>query len=88
LNRAAKVVEQKADELCLMVEIQPQWGKGIKFCEARTVKLVFDSYGLAEKAKEEKVSLSKSIDASKISKNLSCITAGFIVTDIQEGPFC
>jgi hypothetical protein len=82
LKRAAKVVERKADEVCPMEEFETQWGKGIKLCEARTVKLVLDSFGLAEKAKSEKVSLSESIDASKITKNLSCITAGFKVTDI------
>jgi hypothetical protein len=43
---------------------------------------VFDSFGLTEKAKRHSVSISESIDASKISSNLSCITAGFKVYDI------
>jgi hypothetical protein len=83
LKRVAKVVETKAQELCPIEEIQTEWGKGLQFCEARTVKLVFDSYGLTEKAKTESVSISESIDASKISSNLSCITAGFKVNDIS-----
>ncbi len=87
-------MERKADEVCPTEEIQTQWGKGIKFCEAWTVKLVLDSFLLTEKAKEEKVSLSESIDASKFSKNLSCINAGFKVMDlvavdpISKKPLC
>jgi hypothetical protein len=82
LKRVAKVVEREADVICPIQEIQTQWGKGLKFCEARTVKLVFDSFRLTEKAKRDSVSISESIDASKISRNLSCITAGFRVNDI------
>lgn len=94
LKRASKIVVWKADEVCPTEEIQTQWGKGIKFCEAWTVELVLDSFRLTEKVKEQKVSLSESIDASKISKNISCITAGFKVTDlvavdpISKKPLC
>ncbi len=94
LKRAAKIVERKADDICPIEEIQTQWGKGLKFCEARTVKLVSDSFDLTEKAKKERVSISESIDASRISSNLSCITAGFKVNDIAavdpitKSPLC
>jgi hypothetical protein len=34
-------------------EYQSEWGKGIKLCHARAVRLACDAYGVTEKAKNE-----------------------------------
>jgi hypothetical protein len=60
-----------------------QWGKSIQFCEARTLLLACDMYGITEKAKRTRVSISESIDASQITKNLHVITAGFKMQDVD-----
>jgi hypothetical protein len=83
LQRAAKVLEKEADKICPFKEINTKWGKGIQFCEARMLKLVCDSFGVTEKAKQEKVSVSESIDASQLTKNLLVITAGFKMIDVD-----
>ncbi len=40
-------------------------------------------YGITEKAKHQSISISESIDASQITKNLHVITAGFNMQDID-----
>jgi hypothetical protein len=44
-------LEKKADEIVPYKEIQTKWGKGIKFCEARTLRLACNTYGITEKSK-------------------------------------
>jgi hypothetical protein len=64
IKRAAKKLESKADELVPFQEVQTKWGKSIKFCEARTLRLACDMYEISDKAKTTAVSISESIDAS------------------------
>jgi GTP-sensing pleiotropic transcriptional regulator CodY len=84
LKRAAKQLEAKAAELVPFKEVQTQWEKSIQFCEARTLHLACDMYGITEKAKCTGVSISESIDASQITKNLHVITAGFNMQDVDK----
>jgi hypothetical protein len=83
LKRAAKQLEAKAAELVPFKEVQTQRGKSIQFCEARTLRLACDMYGIKEKAKRTGVAISESIDASQITKNLHVITAGFKMQDVD-----
>jgi hypothetical protein len=83
IKRAAKELENKAQQLVPFKEVQTQWGKSIQFCEARVVRLACDMYGITEKAKRQAISISESIDASQITKNLHVITAGFKMQDID-----
>ena len=83
LKRAAKRLETIGDESIPFKEFQSEWGKGIKFCHARTVRLACDAYGVTEKAKNESVAISESIDAAQITKNVHFITAGFKMGDID-----
>jgi hypothetical protein len=43
----------------------------------QTLKLVCDSFFVTGKAKEKNISISESIDASQLTKNLSVINEGF-----------
>ncbi len=83
LKRAEKALELKADEIVPFKEIQTKWGKGIKFCEARTLRLACDTYGITEKAKHSPISISESIDVSQVTKNLHVITAGFKMGNVD-----
>jgi hypothetical protein len=83
IKRAATKLEPKADVLVPFKEYQSPWGKGIKFCEARALRVVCKSFGVLEKAKEREVSVSESIDAAEITKNMSLITAGFKTADVD-----
>jgi hypothetical protein len=83
IKRAGKELEMEADELVPFKEVQTKWGKSIQFCEARTLHLACDMYGITEKAKRTGVSISESIDASQITKNLHVITAGFNMQDVD-----
>ncbi len=76
-------MEKKGEEVVPFQEIQTQWGKSIKFCEARTLCLACDTYGGTEKAKRSSISILEFIDASQITKNLHVITAGFKMGDIN-----
>jgi hypothetical protein len=69
-------LEKEAYKICPFKEIYTKWGKGIQFCEAQTLKLVCDSFGITEKAEQEKMSVSESIDMSQLTKILLVITAG------------
>ncbi len=77
IKRAAKKLETKADELLPFQEVQTEWEKSIKFCEARTLQLACDMYEISDKAKTAGVSISESIDASQITKNLACYNCRF-----------
>jgi hypothetical protein len=83
IKRSARLLEKKGEEVVPFQEIQTQWGKSIKFCEARTLRFACDAYGVTEKAKRSSISISKSIDASQIMKNLHVITAGFKMGDVD-----
>jgi hypothetical protein len=50
MKRATEKLHAKRKELAPFQEFQLEWGKGIKFCEARAVRLVCNTYGVTEKA--------------------------------------
>jgi hypothetical protein len=83
LKRAAKELEVLGNDMVPFTEVPTTFGKSIKFCEARVLRLVCDAYQVTEKAKRRPISISESIDASQITKNLSVITSGFKMGDVD-----
>ncbi len=45
--------------------------------------MVCDAYSVTEKAKNESIAISESIDAAQITKNMYFITAGFKMGDVD-----
>jgi hypothetical protein len=77
------VIEIRAKKIVHFTEYQSVWGKGIHFYEARAVCTVCDAFSLTDKAKEQSISISESIDVAQIMKNMHLIIAGFKIGDID-----
>jgi hypothetical protein len=63
--------------------IRSDFGEGLEFDYARTTCLVIDAFGLTDVGKERLINISASIDAAKLTKNITHTSAGLKMTDVQ-----
>ena len=82
LKGVAKQIEREGDVIRPYRHIHTPYGEGIKFDYAKVTWLVINTFGLKDAAKEQKVNISASIDAMRITKNLCHTSAGLKMTDI------
>ncbi len=82
LKRVAKELEKQGDILCPYSHIHTEFGEGIEFDYAKVTRLVINTFGLEDAAKQRQVNISASIDAARITKNLCHTSAGLKMSDI------
>ena len=88
LQRVAQKLEKEGENLCPFELIKTDFGEGVEFDYAKTTRLVIDAFGLAEVGKERPINVSASIDAAKLTKNITHTSAGLKMTDVQgRDPF-
>jgi hypothetical protein len=82
LQKIAKVLEEHGQRLCPFERIETQFGEGIEFNYAKTTRLVIDAFGLNRIGITRNINISASIDAAKITKNLTHTSAGLKMSDV------
>mmetsp|Transcript_17010 Transcript_17010/g.24234 ORF Transcript_17010/g.24234 Transcript_17010/m.24234 type:complete len:220 (-) Transcript_17010:1540-2199(-) len=81
LQRMAKVLEDKGDSICPFKQIKTDFGEGIEFDYAKHTRLVIDAFGLTDTGQERSINVSASIDAAKVTNNISHTSAGLKMSD-------
>jgi hypothetical protein len=76
-------LEKEGEHLCPFQMIQSVFGEGLEFDYAHTTRLVIDAFGLTNVKKERPINISASIDAAKLTKNITGTSAGLKMTDVQ-----
>jgi hypothetical protein len=88
LQHVAQKLEKEGESLCPFELISTDFGEGVEFYYAKTTRLVIDAFGLSEIRKERPINVSASIDAAKLTKNITHTSAGLKMTDVQgRDPF-
>jgi len=88
LQHVAQKLEKEGETLCPFELISTDFGEGVEFDYAKTTRLVIDAFGLSEIGKERPINVSASIDAAKLTKNITHTSAGLKMTDVQgRDPF-
>ncbi len=72
-TKAANFLEEHGQRLCSFERVETQFGEGIEFNYTRTICIIIDAFGLDQIGKMRNVNISASIDAAKITKNLTHI---------------
>jgi hypothetical protein len=83
LQKVAKILEMHGEQLCPFKSIKTQFGEGIEFIYAKTTRLVSNAFGLEDIGKTRPINISASIDAAKLSKNLTHTSSGLKMSDIS-----
>jgi hypothetical protein len=76
-----KQLEQEGDRICPFKRISTPSGEGIEFDYTKVTRLIIDAFALGEAGKERSVNVSASIDAARVTNNLSQTAAGLKITD-------
>jgi hypothetical protein len=88
LQRDAQKLEKEGETLCPFELISTDFGKGVEFDYTKTTRLFIDAFGLSEIGKERPINVGASIDAAKLTKNITHTSAGLKMTDVQgRDPF-
>ncbi len=82
LQNVAKVLEMHGHAICPFERFETKYGESIEFNYAKTAHLVIEAFGLSAVGKTQSINISASIDAAKITKNLTHTSAGIKRTDI------
>jgi hypothetical protein len=81
LKRVARKLEQAAVTICPYQQISTPFGEGVELDYAKVTRLVINCFGLEQIAAEQPVNISASIDAARVTKNLSHTSAGLKMSD-------
>ena len=69
--------------MCPFTTINTDFGEGVEFDYARTTRLVINAFGLEQLGRERAINVSASIDAAKLTKNLTHTSAGLKMSDVM-----
>jgi hypothetical protein len=83
LQWITRTLEKEGEHLCPFQMIPSDFGEGLEFDYARTTHLVIDEFGLTDVGKERPINISASIDAAKLTKNITRTSAGLKMTAVQ-----
>ncbi len=83
LQRVARLLEKEGEQLCPFTTINTDFGEGVEFDYARTTRLVINAFELEQLGKERAINVSASIDAAKLTKNLTHTSAGLKMSDVM-----
>ncbi len=83
LQRVARLLEKEGEQLCPFTTINTDFGEGVEFDYARTTRLVINAFGLEQLGRERAINVSASIDAAKLTKNLTHTSAGLKMSDVM-----
>ena len=81
LKRVAKKLELEGDTICPFSSYMSPFGEAVEFDYSKSVRLIFDAFGLLDVGKDRAINLTASIDAAKLTKNISRTSAGVKMTD-------
>jgi len=79
----ARKLEKAGDTLCPFSTLDTDFGEGIEFDYLRTTRLVINAFGLEQLGKERPINISSSIDAAKLTKQLTHTSAGLKMSDVM-----
>ena len=72
----AKILETEGDKCCPFKMIQTDLGEGLEFDCAKTTRMIIYAFGLKDDGKTRPISVSLSIDAAKVTKNITHTSVG------------
>ncbi len=78
----AHLLEKEAEALCPFSMLNTDFGEGIVFDYAKTTRLVINAIGLEALENQRSINISPSIDAAKLTKNLTHTSAGLKMSDV------
>ena len=83
LQCVAQRWEKAGESLCPFELISTDFGEGVEFDYAKTTRLVIDAFCLSGIGKERPINISASIDAAKLTKNITLTSAGLKMMDVE-----
>jgi len=81
LKRVAKVLETEGDVICPFTSSMTPFGESIEFDYGKATRLIIDSFGLLDAARDRAINVTASIDAARLTKNICHTSAGVKMTD-------
>ncbi len=84
LQRVACVLENEGETLCPFSILNTDFCEGIEFEYAKTTRLVINAFGLEALGKQRSINISSSIDAAKLTKNLTHTSSGLKMSDVMD----
>jgi hypothetical protein len=81
LENSCQKLELEGDTICPFSSYMSPFGEAVEFDSSKSVCLIIDAFGVLDVGKDRAINLTASIDAAKLTKNISHTSAGVKMTD-------
>ena len=75
LENSCQKLELEGDTICPFSSYMSPFGEAVEFDSSKSVCLIIDAFGVLDVGKDRAINLTASIDAAKLTKNISHTSA-------------